>query len=157
MEQPKKEKKKPNGQVVSGTEDLKRRPEDIKSGKAFRKYVSKDSNRQKVEKKEGVTINPENKQTFIKEYEKTIQPATRPGQDTRVFDESGKEVARARYGSQDEQKLKRKYRISKQTTETSRQKKADLYNYQLKGEGQGNRVYDERMAQQQKDKDKKKK
>ena len=42
MEQPKKEKKKPNGQVVSGTEDVRKSQQDINATKNFTKYLSKD-------------------------------------------------------------------------------------------------------------------
>lgn len=151
-QQPNKNKKKVNGSTIDGTEEVRESQQDMKSKKAFKEYIKTDENRKTAEQYGGQTIDPKTGKSTPNKFEKGIRRGKFKGQETVEYDGSGKVIARAKYGTPEEEKLLKDHERRKKTTETSRAKTAEVNNYETQGSKQ-NKVYKKRVMGQ-KDKDK---
>ena len=134
MEQPKKE-------LLLSREELERN--------AKVKELSTTPNFAKnIQETQGVIMNKEGKGTPKIQNRKIQIAKPGSGKKTRVIGEDGSVLYEAEPGSAKEKEMLRRLKAQQADTNRRRSNAADVVNYQT-GDGPGNRVYDEKLFQQE--------
>jgi hypothetical protein len=138
MTDPKKEQKK----------ELKLTKQEIIRNEKVTKLSTTDEFANKMKTTQGVEMNKETgKGTPIKQ-KRRIQVAKKgSGKNTRVIGEDGSVLYQASPGTAKEKAMLKKLKNQEADTNRRRSNNADVVNYQT-GDGEGNRVYDSKLAAQ---------
>jgi hypothetical protein len=127
-------------------------PEELKKSKAEQDRNSKvtalsktESYKEEAEEKKRLKLDDNGKARPIIQRRKIQIAKKGSGKKTRIFGEDGKVLYEATPGTAKEREMLRRHRNQEANTNNSRQKNADVMNYQT-GDEKGNRVYEERIA-----------
>ncbi len=149
MEQPKKEKKITVKKVGNGNlnGELELTPEEVLRNKSVTQQSTTDKFKKNAMESQGVSMN--NGKAERTDYEKKLDIQKRgSGKKSRLIDGKGNVIKEVDAGSDDEKEMIRIYNRDKNNTEKSRQRSADVINYQTGEELEGNPVYEKKLEEQ---------
>ena len=152
MEQPKKGKSKMVSAQVVGTGNLngdylELTPEEIKRNKSVKQQSTTDKFKKEAMETQKVSMNDGKAERTDYEKKLDIQKMG-SGKKSRLIDGKGNVIQEVDAGSDKEKEMIRVYNRDKKNTEQSRQRAADVINYQTEKELEGNPVYEKKMQEQ---------
>jgi hypothetical protein len=149
MEQPKKEKKITVKKVGNGNlnGELELTPKEVLRNRSVKQQSTTDKFKKNVAEVSKVEVTESGSKPM--DYEKKLDLKKRgSGQKSRLIDGKGNVIKEVDAESDDEKEMIRIYNRDKANTDKSRQRSADVIDYQTDTKLEGNPVYDKKLTDQ---------
>lgn len=149
MEQPKKEKKITVKQVGNGNlnGELELTPEEVLRNRSVKQQSTTDKFKKNVAEVSKVEVTESGSKPMGYEKKLDIQKMG-SGKKSRLIDGKGNVVQEVDAGSDKEKEMIRVYNRDKANTDKSRQRSADVIDYQTETKLEGNPVYEKKLEEQ---------